>query len=81
MVLDRTPIMTLAGAIISAARGVCDAIDKALGLGSEEDGALKDLRDEIAGLQSETKVYEVLIAAMPEDSDASGLSPFKDIQR
>lgn len=66
-----TPITTLPGKIDAAAKKVCGAIDKAHGLEGEEKEALRDLREGIVGLQSETKVYEVLITAIIKDSDAS----------
>jgi len=74
--LDPGTILSLVQYVGSAAKRVCDAIDKAQELDQVVKSALLDLRQGIDSLKSDTMVYKVLITAMQEDTNPTGLSIF-----
>ena len=60
----------------TAAMAVCQAVDKAIELESEERQALKELRKGAESLKSDTLVYKVLLNAIESDTDLEGRSAY-----
>jgi hypothetical protein len=79
---DPATILAILQFVGTAAKGVCEAVDKAMELEHEERQALKELRKGVESLKSDTMVYRVLLNAMESDTDLSGRSPYtRFIQR
>ena len=79
---DPSTILAILQFVGAAAMAVCTAIDKAIELEHEERHALKDLRNGVESLKSDTLVYKVLLNVMEDDAALSGHSPYtRFIQR
>ena len=65
-------ILSLVNCVNSAAKKACDAIDEQDPHGEVKD-ALRDLRQGVQGLKSDTMMYRVLIATMQNDTSPHGL--------
>ena len=74
--MDPGTILGILQFVGAATVAVYGAIDKALELEHEERGALKDLRESVRSLKSDTMVYKVLLNAMANDTGPNEHSPF-----
>jgi len=79
---DPSTILAILQFVGTAAVAVCQAVDKASELENEEKQALKELREGVESLKSDTLVYKVLLNAMESDTDLDKRSPYaRFIQR
>jgi hypothetical protein len=79
---DPGTILAILQFVGAAAMAVCEAIDKALELEHDERHALKELREGVESLRSDTRVYKVLMTTMEDDTDLNGRSAYaRFIQR
>ena len=79
---DPKTILAILRFVGTASIAVCKVIDETIELEHEERHALKDLREGIDSIKSDTLVYKVLMNAMENDTDLSGRSPYtRFIQR
>jgi len=70
---DPATILDILRFVGGAAFAVRQAIDKAIELEYEERQALKELREGIESLRSDIMVYEVLLSAMENDTNACSI--------
>ena len=59
----------------AAAMAVCLAVDKAIEFEHKDQHALKELREALDSLKSETSVYKVHLNAIKDDTNRSNRSP------
>ena len=79
---DPSTIHSILQVVIAAAMAVCQAVDKAIELEHEERQALKELREGVESLKSDTLVYKVLLNSMESDTNLEERSPYaRFIQR
>ena len=74
--LDPKTILDIVLGVSGAAKTVCDAIDKAQESERDAQHTLKELRQGVESLKSDTMVYKVLITAMQNDTKPDGQSTF-----
>ena len=74
--LDPQTIFDLVLCVGGAAKTVCNAIDKVQESEREAQHTLRDLRQAIESLKSDSVVYKVLIIAMQNDTKPNGQSTF-----
>ena len=73
---DPAAILGILQFVGATAMAVCSAIDKAIELEHKERLALKELREGVEGLRSDTTVYKVLLNAMAHNTDGNGRSTY-----